>query len=359
MDRHFLIVVLAVCAAFVVGAGTAAADVITLKNGDSLRGTFVNVTGTLLRFRSDALGTTIDIPVRQVASIELTRPAVVFARARPMMTGELSLDASGAWHVQVEGGASNTIAADTIAVILPADTYDSILHHQASLWQGWSGTGSLGYSIQRGNQETNTFSAVVDAKRERPAAPIFQPHWRTTAHLTALLSNAVEDGAMIESNTLSTSVRQDRLFASGAFVFGLVQYDHVGTQGLTLRQTYGGGAGYDFTQTPRNAFSVFAGLTFVRETFAGGGDQQSAQALVGEKFRYRPNERVQIDHNVDAYPNLSTLGQYHFDTSTSLTVKLTNRFSLTTGAIDLYLTNPAPGSRRNNFALTTGLAVTF
>jgi len=69
--------------------------------------------------------------------------------------------------------------------------------------------------------------------------------------------------------------------------------------------------------------------------------------------------RVRIDHAASFYPNVSVFGQYHLDTQTALDVRLTNRFSLNTGLIDLYLNNPAPGSRRNNFALTTGITTTF
>jgi hypothetical protein len=68
---------------------------------------------------------------------------------------------------------------------------------------------------------------------------------------------------------------------------------------------------------------------------------------------------VRIDHSANAYPNVTIVGQYHLDTHTALDVKLTNRFSLNTGLIDLYLSNPAPGSRRNTFAFTTGFAATF
>jgi putative salt-induced outer membrane protein YdiY len=226
-------------------------------------------------------------------------------------------------------------------------------------WQDWAGTVNLGYSVQSGNQQTNTLSSSVDARRERPPAPIFSHHGRTNVHLTMLLSNAIEAGTSIGANTFSTSMRQDILFAPGNFVFGIVQFDHVGTEGLSLRQTYGGGSGYDVVLTRRGTLSFFAGLTFVREVFSTGGAQQTAQLLIGEKFRFQLTPRVRLDHTANTYQNLSILGQYHFDTRTAVDVKLTNRFSLNTGLIDLYLTNPAPGSRRNNFALTTGIAATF
>jgi len=339
-------------------SSTAAADVVTLKTGESLVGSFVNVTGTTLRFRSDALGT-ISIPLRQIAAIT-PLPASVFARGQPPLTGDLTLESSGDWQiVAAADDVVHVIRAGDVNVILPTAAYLAIVNHEATPWQDWTGTASFGYSVQRASQETNTFSTILNTKRERPASPVFEPHWRTTVHLTALLSNAAEAETSIGSNTVNASLRQDAFFAPDNFVFGVVQYDHVGAQGLTLRQTYGGGAGYDFTQTARTSLSVIAGLTFVRESFITNGNQQTAQALFGEKLGLQLTDRVRLDHMLNVYPNITLPGEYHFDTNTSVTIKLTDRFSLTTGVIDLFLSNPAPGSERNNFALTTGLTATF
>jgi putative salt-induced outer membrane protein YdiY len=342
-----------------VSVGAAAeADVVVLKNGDQITGTFVSVRGSSLTLQTSALGSVM-IPVAQVSAVTVARDVTIVVQGGPPLRGELALDPSGHWQLTDENGTIRTIASASVDVILPADRYQSIVEHQARPWQDWTGTANLGYSVQRGNQQTNTLSSSVDSRRERPAAPIFAPHWRTNAHLTMLLSNAIEAGTSIGSNTISTSVRQDFLFAPGAFAFGIVQFDHVGTEGLSLRQTYGGGAGYDVTLSRRGTLSTFGGLTLVREAFATSGGQQSAQLLVGEKIRFQVTPRVRLDHTANAYPNVSIVGQYHLDTRTALDVKLTNRFSLNTGLIDLYLSNPAPGSRRNNFALTTGIAATF
>jgi Protein of unknown function, DUF481 len=340
------------------GAAAQADVVVILKNGDRITGTFLSVRGSNLNLQADPLGN-LTIPVAQVAAMSLAETVMVVLRGQPPVRGGLALGPSGNWQVTDDSGITRTIGPASVEVILPAERYRSLVEHQARPWQDWTGTASLGYSVQRGNQQTNTFSSSVDARRERPPPPIFAPHGRTNVHLTMLVSNAVEAATSIGSNTLSTSVRQDFLFAPGNFVFGIVQFDHVGTEGLSLRQTYGGGTGYDVSLTSRGTLSIFGGLTLVGEAFSTGGDQQTAQLLVGEKFRFQVTPRVRLDHTANAYPNLSILGRYHFDTRTALDVKLTNRFSLNTGLIDLYLTNPAAGSRRNNFALTTGIAATF
>jgi putative salt-induced outer membrane protein YdiY len=335
-------------------------DSVTLQNGDRLTGTFISVRGNSLNLQTDALGA-LAIPVAQLSAVSVESMVTAVFRGGLLRRGWLTLDPSGRWQLTDDtDGMTRTIDSAQTTVILPVERYQSIIEHVASPWQDWTGTTNLGYSVQRGNQQTNTFSSSVDARRERPAAPVFARHWRTNVHMTMLLSNAIEEGTSIGSNTFSTSVRQDRLFAPGTFVFGIAQFDHVGAEGLSLRQTLGGGTGFDLAVARGSTLSVLGGLTFVREQFATDGDQQTTvQLLAGEKFRYQVTPRVRIDHAASFYPNVSVLGQYHLDTQTALDVKLTNRFSLNTGLIDLYLNNPAPGSRRNNFALTTGITTTF
>jgi len=339
-------------------AAVADADVVMLKNGDRLNGTLLTISGSTLNLQTEGLGT-LTIAMARVAYVWMSQAVTMVVRGQPPLRGELTLGIGGTWELVDHVGVVHMIDARAVNVILPAVKYEAIVDHHASAWQDWTGTITAGYSVQRGNQQTDTFSGSVDARRERPTAPIFEPHWRTNVRLTTLLSNAEEADTSIGSNTLSSSVRQDRLFAPGNFVFGIVQFDHVGTEGLSGRQTWGGGTGYDLTRNLRGTLSLFAGLTAVREMFITGGDQTTAQIIVGEKLRYQLTPRIRIDHTANAYPNLTVTGQYHFDTNTTIDIKLTNRFSFNTGVIDLYLTNPAPGSQRNNFALTSGIAATF
>jgi putative salt-induced outer membrane protein YdiY len=356
--------------ALLTGIGNLAdVDVVTLKNGDRITGAFVSVRGRNINLQTGALGT-LTIPLGQVASIDVGEMVMAFTKAGQPRSGWLALAPTGNWQLtDDESGITRTIDSSAIDVILPVARYQSIVEHVAGPFQDWTGTAGLGYSIQRGNQRNDTLSSSVDTKREQPAAPIFERHWRTNVHMTLLISNAEEADTSIGANMFSSSVRQDRMFAPGNFIFGIVQFDHVGTEGLTLRQTYGGGTGYDVTLAGRGTLSIFGGLTLVREQFSANGSlregastsgpEQTAQFLFGEKVRYQMTPRVRVDHATNVSPNITNPGQYHLDTRTALDVKLTNRFSLNTALIDLYLSNPAPGSPKNTFALTTGIAATF
>jgi putative salt-induced outer membrane protein YdiY len=338
-------------------ARTARADVVTLKNGDRITGKMVSVKGGTLELKSEVLGDLM-IPLAKVAAFSAEKPAVVVVKGQNAMHGQLELAPSGNWQI-TENRKSQTIAAADAVLVMPADTYQALMEHNAAPWQDWKGTASMGYSIQRGDQQTNSFATTVVAVRERPATPIFESHWRSNFNLTALLSHDSQAGVSVTSNTLSTSGRQDYLFTPANFVFALAEIDHVGAQGLYLRQTYGGGAGHDVIKNARYTFSLLGGVAFVHEKFFTGMYDQSAAAFIGERFGVQITKAVRIDHSLNVYPNLSLPGQYRFDTTTALSAKISNRFSLNTGVIDLYLSNPATGSQKNNVAFTTGLGYTF
>jgi len=272
--------------------------------------------------------------------------------------GKLELTSSGEWQVTASGKSQN-IAVATVDMIMLATEYETLESHNAKPWQDWSGATTLGYSVQRGDQNTSNLAITAAAVRERPAAPIFKSHWRTNFNLTTLLSKSTQGATAINPNTLSTSVREDYVLSPANFVFAIGGIDHIGSQGLYLCETFGGGYGRNLINRSRTQFSVLAGVTFVHEKFFTGANDQTAAILVREKLGIQISKRVRFDHNLNFYPNLSNTGQYRFDTTTGLTANLSKRFSLNTSLIDLYLTNPAAGSQKNNVAFTTGVGYAF
>ena len=340
---------------------TTLADVVTLKNGDRVTGTLVTVKAGSLDLKSDILGD-LTIPMAQVTSFAVTKPVVVVVKDREPLQGKVELDPSGNWKVTTNSG-SQTIKAASADLVMPAEAYQT-LEKAGSPLQDWKGSASLGYSIQRGDQSTSSFATNVTAVRERPETPIFERHFRTDFTLTTLLSGATQTTTTgttetVNSRTFTTNLREDYLFTATNFVFGFAQFDHVGAQGLYLRQTYGGGYGHDLIKTSRTDLSLLAGITYVHEKFFTGAFDSSPQALAGEKLGIQITKRIRLDHDLNFYPDLSNGGQYRFDTSTTLSAKLSNKLSLNTGVIDLYLSNPATGSKKNNVNFTTGIGYTF
>jgi putative salt-induced outer membrane protein YdiY len=217
----------------------------------------------------------------------------------------------------------------------------------------------VGESLQRGNQDTDTTATTLNAVRERPPTLNFERHTRANFGLTAMLSSANQTGSSITSRTFSTNLREDLLFTPTDFVFGIAQIDHISTEGLYLRQTYGGGFGKDVIKSPRTTFSLIGGMTVQHEKFFTGASDETGNGLVGERFGEQFSKRIRLDHSLNFYPNFSQLGEYRFDTSTSLSLKLSSRLSLNSSIIDLYLSNPPAGNHQNNVSFTTGIGYSF
>ena len=345
--------------AFACLASTGYADVVTLKNGDRLTGTLVTIKGGTLQLKSDILGS-LAIPMASVATYTVDKPVAVITKGKEPVRGALELTPSGDWQVKANGQ-TQTIAAANMDTIMPVDTYQSLVVAAPKPWQAWKGGISLGESIQHGNQQTNTFTTTINAVRERTEAPIFQRHTRTNFDLVTLLSHASESNNdnSVTSHTLSSNLREDFLFTPTLFVFGLAQLDHISTEGLYLRQTYGGGFGKDVIKNNRTTFSVIGGLTAQHEKFFTGLHDESLDGLVGEKLGEQITKRIRFDQNLNFYPNFTQGGEYRFDTNAILSIKLFNRFSFNASAIDLYLSNPPAGNQKNNITFSTGLGYTF
>jgi len=335
----------------------ARADVITFKNGDKLTGSLVNIKGGNLELKSDVLGD-VTIAVGKVQSFSVAKATIITVKGQGPVQGRVELGSSGDWEI-TENGKTRTVAAASVETVMPAEAYHALVEHEARVWQDWKGSANLGYSLQHGDQQTRTISSVIAAVRERPEAPIFSRHWRTNYGLTMLFSRAEKTGVSVKSNTITTNLRQDYLFTRTDFVFGFAQLDHIQAQGLYLRQTFGGGYGHDLIHNDRTVFTLLGGMTYVHEKFYTGRSDQIAELLTGEKLGMQLTKRIRLDHCFNFYPNLSNGGEYRFDTASNVAMKLNKRFSLTAGVIDLYLSNPTPGSQNNNVALTTGIGYTF
>ena len=340
------------------------ADVLTLKNGDRVTGALVTIKGGTLQLKTANLGS-ISIPMAQVATYVADKPVAVVIKGQEPVKGMLELMPSGDWQVKAANGQVRTIAAAKVELIMPAEEYQKI-EQVPELWQAWKGTASLGYSVQNGNQETNTLATTVTAARERPATPIFEAHWRTNVNFTTLFSHAQEKSTSapptnitVTSRTLTADLRQDYLFTSDNFVFLFGQINHVSTQNLYLQQTYGGGFGRDLVRNARTTFSVLGGPTYVQEKFFNGLYTRTTELLVGERLGEQFSKRFRLDHYLQFYPDLMHGGQYRFDTSTVVSFKLSNRFSVNASVIDLYLSNPPPPSDKNNITFSTGIGYSF
>lgn len=334
------------------------ADIVTLKNGDRITGALVAIKGGNLQLKSEILGD-LTIPLAQVATYSSTTPVAVVRKGQETVKGTLVLTPSANWQVNANGQEQALVPAN-VDLIMPADAYHEKYEGPTPKpWQAWKGTAAVGESLNRGNQNTSAFTTSIAAIRERPETVNFERHFRSTFNFVTLLSHAEQPGSSVTSHTLDTSLREDYLFDPRLFAFGLGEFQHISTEGLYLRQTYGGGFGFEVLNHPQTTFNLVGGITYQHEHFIAASTVTSMDGMFGETFGKQFTKRTRLDHSFTFYPDFSQTGQYRFDTTTVLSLKLNSRLSLNASFIDLYLSNPPAGNKNNNVTFSTGVGYTF
>jgi len=339
--------------------GVARAEVVEFKNGDQLTGSWVRVNGDKIVFKSEALGD-VFLPVSKVKTMASTTPAVVLVKAGEAYSGRLSLLETGEWELKGEDGGARRLAASKVVAIYPFEVYRA-KGEEAPFrpLHNWQGKANAGYSLVRGDQDASTLSLGVNGTRRFPNLPGFNERFRTNYLLTMLFANTRTDGVRTSANSIMTSLRQDYLFSPTDFVFVLGQLEHIQTQSLNLRQTYGGGLGRDLLHRPRLGLQFLGGVTYVREAFQDAVVRRNAEALVGEKLSWKLSDDVSFENYLNFYPNLTDAGEYRVDTTSTLGIRVSSRLSFNTAITDRFLTHPLPGRKRNEVVLTTGLGFNF
>jgi putative salt-induced outer membrane protein YdiY len=354
MKRLLLLLVV-----LVASGGMARSEVVEFKNGDKLTGSWVHINEDKILFKSEALGN-VSLPVSKVKTMASTTPAVVLVKTGEAYSGRLSLLESGEWELKGEDGGARRLKASSVQAIYLLEVYQT-KGEEAPFrpLHNWQGKANVGYSLVRGDNDATTLSVGVNGTRRFPNLPGFNERFRTNYLLTMLFANTRTDGVRTSANSITTSLRQDYLFSPTDFVFVLGQLEHIQTQSLNLRQTYGGGLGRDLIHRPRLGLQFLSGVTYVREALQGAPVRRNAEALIGEKVSWEVFDGVTFENYLNFYPNLTDTGEYRVDTTSTLGIQISSRLAFNTTVTDRFLTHPLAGRKHNEVVLTTGLGFNF
>jgi putative salt-induced outer membrane protein YdiY len=338
------------------GALPARGEILYFKNGDQLTGTWHRVQETRLVFRSESAGE-VTVPVSRVRTFASTRSAVLLTRQGEAFSGELSLLESGYWGLAANGGI-RTVAPEDVVAIYQQESYQPAIERAPRPWTDWKGRGNFGYSLVRGDRDANNLSLGFNATRLQPNLPGIKEKYRTNFTTTMLFANTRIGGVETSANSISSNLRQDFLFTPTNFFFLLGQMDHIQTQSLDLRQTYGLGLGRDVLRSRRITLNFLGGFTYVNELFTTER-RENAEGLLGEKVSLRITPQMGIDHQLNFYPSLTDRGEFRMDATSTLIARISNRLSLNTTMTNRYLSRPLPGRQNSELVLTTGLGLDF
>jgi len=353
-----LLCLAALCLVGAVIQPTAFADEVKLKNGDRLTGTILKSDGKNLTLKTEFVGT-VNITWDAVDQITASEPLYLNLNDGQTVVGTIT-GSAGQYEVTTKDTGKVSVAKTAIQAIRNESEQKTYLAEVERLRNPgvldlWAGSFDLGYSLTRGNAETNTFTLAANAVRATSRDKI-------SVYATAIKANARSktSGDKEETaNAIRGGGRYDINLTSKVFAFGFSDLEFDEFQQLDLRMVLGGGGGWHAIKSERTIFDVFGGGSYNKEYFSTGLKRNSAEALVGEELSHQLSSRSQLKQRMVFFPNLSETGEYRLNFDTSLVTNLNRWLSWQVTFSDRYLSNPVPGAKSNDVLLTTGIRLSF
>ena len=346
MQRHILPIVLVFCSCAVLPA-----EQVTLKNGDRITGSILNVSDHKLTIKTDYAGV-ITVDWASVAEFSTEQPMFVTRADNQVLSGTLSSKDSIV-IVNTPTGAQQIPMTEVAVMRSQADqaAYEKSQH--PGIFEGWTGGGSLGLALARGNSDTTNLAIGFNAARPTP-----NDKW--TVQATSIYSTSTADGVTTTSaNALGGFIRYDHNITKKFFVFGLFAgaYDH--PQALNERLSPSGGLGYHAIATQATTLDLLGGFGYTYENYSTGLINNLLNATIGDEFSHKINDNTSILQDFYFFPYLNDNRGYRGVFDFGLASKLYRILTWNLNFGDRYNSKPVPGKKNNDLLLTTGLGFTF
>ena len=347
------------------------ADQVTLKNGDRLTGTVVKSDGKTLVLHTDAAGD-VTFKFDAVQEIKTDKDLHVSLKGGKTAVGPVTTTDG---KLEIATKTAGTVEAPKEDVTLIRNdaeqlAYDKSLH--PGLMHGWNGGINVGFSVARGNSQTENLALAFNATH---------PTLNDNIILYATSIDTKNDLATptTVANLETGGLRYDRNLKPRLFVFGAGDFMSNALQFLDLRQVYGGGFGYHAIKSDRTILDFLGGVNYTHETYSNGNEvpptppsttpteifesygktNRYVALTLGEELNQKLGKSTVLTQNFDFYPNLQQTGQYRGTFNLGTVTKLNKWLGWQNQFGDIYVSNPPNGAKKNDVIFTTGLNVSF
>ena len=318
-------------------------DVVALKSGINIIGEIKGMDRGQLKYSTDDMST-VYIDWTKILRIESKAIFDVALESNQRYHGSFQDSGQDGKVVIVTATGRFTEDIQDVVYITPLKT---------RFWQRFSGSLSLGFNLQRANnQQTLTSSTNIT---------YHGPKWELKLQGSDYI-NTRDDAEKTSRNSILLSY--ERFLPKLWSYLGFAKLQQNDELDLDLRAYLGIGGGRFFVKNNFLEFGGVAVLTVTSEKYAGTEDhQQNLEAgflLNFQAFRYHdPNLDLTADLRV--YPNLTDWGRVRVEFSTSLDYELFNDFYLTLSFYDHFDSRPpsTAGTGKNDYGTDISLTWKF
>ncbi len=331
-------------------AATLQAEQVSLKNGDHLSGSIVSMDGKKLVLKTTYAGD-ISIDWAEVSQFSSDKePLVVTKVDQQLVSGTVTTEGSDVL-VTTTQGVQRVPRADITTLRSPADqaAYEKSLH--PGMLEGWTGGGSFGLALARGNSQTTNLALGFDALRKTG-----NDAWVVKA--TSIYSTDEKLGNTA-ANSFGGMIRYDRNLNQKVFAYGVFTGMYDALQDLNYRIMPGAGLGYHAIATKTTTLDLLGGLGYTRESYYDGTINNLLTATLGDEFAHKLTANTSITQSLYYLPSLNDTSNYRINFNVGLATKLNGWLTANMNFNDQYVNKPVPGNKYNNIIFTTGLGFTF
>jgi putative salt-induced outer membrane protein YdiY len=347
------------------------ADQVTLKNGDRLTGTVVKSDGKTLVLHTDAAGD-VTIQFGAIQEIKTEKELHVTLKGGKTAVGPVTTSDG---KLEIATKTSGTVEAPQADVTLIRNdaeqaAFDRALH--PGLRHGWTGGANIGFSIARGNSDTENLALAFNAVHA-------SLNDKLTLYATSIDTTNNNATPSTIANLDTGGIRYDRNFNPRMFGFGAVDFQSNALQFLDLRSVFTGGFGYHAVKSDTTTLNFLAGLNYTHEVYSNGTEippippataptgayesygrtNRFAALTLGEELTHKLGKGTVVTENFYLFPNLLETGEYRGVINLGTVTKISKRLGWQNQFGDTYVSNPPNGTRNNDLVITTGLNFSF
>ena len=342
------------------------ADQVTLKNGDRFTGTVVKSDGKALVLHTDAAGD-VTLKLDAIQDIKTDAELHVTVKGGKTAVGPVTTT-DGKLEVATKSGGTVEAPISDITLIrndAEQTAFDKSLH--PGLMHGWNGGANVGFSVARGNSQTENLALAFNA---------IHPTLNDKITLYATSIDTKNDLATPSTvaNLETGGFRYDRNLQPRLFVFGAADFMSNALQYLDLRQVYTGGFGFHAIKNDRTILDFLGGINYTHETYSNGAlvpgsippvfvsygkTNRFAAITLGEEWNQKLGKSTVLTQNLGFFPNLQQTGEYRFTFNLGTVTKISKWFGWQNQFSDIDVSNPPTGAKKNDVLFTTGLNIAF
>jgi len=328
----------------VISAATVCADEVVFMNGERLIGTIDRLVDGKLTITSEAVGT-VTVDLVNVATFSTDTPIEMHLVDGTVTSQQVSADETGRVStVGTDVVKGQTVAIDSITAINPPKK-------EAPKWKG-NITG--GYTLTKGNSETET--ATVDVSIARRAEKD-----RITLNAAYLFAEQEDPNSGDEETTHDkwfAALKYDYFVSQKMYVFGNGRVERNRIAELDNRLTLGSGGGYQWIESDTFNFGTEAGVAWLYEEYDTNDDSETEFSLqLGCHLDKQLRDNVEFLHDLTYYPAFSDLSDYFLTSQAELRAALTEAIYSSFKVVLDYDASPAPGSDKTDLAYIFGVGL--